>query len=155
MPANRSCLQCKLNTFTAYWYIGFVFNTWKLFFRVKEKHRKRNKLGLTLIVPGEKPRKGNVDTSYVCKSRVAQVVTLSASEKWPQKLSSGAQLLTCDKCIFANLLQKGKIVKRNETNSAAKKTCNKNDQKTRKLRWILNLRQNIFVHFKTFQRALL
>ena len=74
---------------------------------------------------GGNQERGMLTQVMSVKSRVTEVVTLSASEKCPQKLSSGAQLLICDKCVFANLLQKGNMGKRNETNSLRKKLATK------------------------------
>ena len=78
-----------------------------------------------MIVPGGKPRKGNVDTSYVCQEQGGTSCVTFGERKMPTKIVVRRAVtiaLICDKCDFANLLQKGKLGKRNETNSLQKKS---------------------------------
>ena len=81
-------------------------------------------MGLTLIVPGGKPRKGNVDTSYVCQEQGGRSCVSFGDRKMPSKVvvrRAVAIALICDKCGLANLLQKGKIGLKNRNKFAAKK----------------------------------
>ena len=72
-----------------------------------------------MIVPGGKPRKGNVDTSYVCQEQGGTSCVTFGERKIVVRRAVTIALI-CDKCDFANLLQKGKLGKRNETNSLQK-----------------------------------
>ena len=87
-----------------------TFSEWK-----KSKERETN-WSWHWLSQGGNQEKGMLTQVMSVKSRVAEVVTLSASEKCPQKLSSGAQLLICDKCVLQICYQKGNIGKRSETN---------------------------------------